>query len=236
MKDRRIELCERFEGKRKRRAKAARRQREYYARNREKVNLRWSVAYNRDAEKFREARRQRWLRDKEKPGFLRKKAEYEREYMARVRSDFDEYEKYLERMREYSGKYKVKNPDWRRRSYERNREKEIAADKERYRRWPEKHKARALARAAAAQGQGDLFRAVPVWGPCVFCGSRDRVELHHFDYSRPLDVIPVCRRCHAGEHARMRRERRKEERSREAVSETIEVFEAGQAGEAKGPV
>src|SRR5258707_11637000 len=31
--------------------------------------------------------------------------------------------------------------------------------------------------------------------PCVVCGSRP-THAHHFDYSRPLDVIWLCPKCH----------------------------------------
>lgn len=32
------------------------------------------------------------------------------------------------------------------------------------------------------------------------CGSSVRVEAHHEDYSRPLDVVWMCRSCHADHH------------------------------------
>jgi len=36
--------------------------------------------------------------------------------------------------------------------------------------------------------------------PCVFCMSPD-VHAHHRDYSRPLDVIWLCPKCHTRLHA-----------------------------------
>lgn len=35
--------------------------------------------------------------------------------------------------------------------------------------------------------------------PCKVCG-RDKAEGHHEDYSKPLDVIWLCRQCHADTH------------------------------------
>ncbi len=32
---------------------------------------------------------------------------------------------------------------------------------------------------------------------CEICGSAENTQGHHSDYSRPLDVIWVCQKCHA---------------------------------------
>jgi ribosomal protein S27AE len=36
--------------------------------------------------------------------------------------------------------------------------------------------------------------------PCEVCGTTVKVEKHHEDYSRPLDIRWLCRRCHLQEH------------------------------------
>lgn len=38
---------------------------------------------------------------------------------------------------------------------------------------------------------------------CRDCGA-EKVQAHHPDYSKPLDVIWLCRRCHVAEHVRLR--------------------------------
>lgn len=36
--------------------------------------------------------------------------------------------------------------------------------------------------------------------PCVHCGVSERVQAHHHDYSRPLDVEWLCKDCHWSQH------------------------------------
>lgn len=60
---------------------------------------------------------------------------------------------------------------------------------------PEKYRARqAVGRAVRS---GKLRRM-----PCEVCGSL-RVQAHHHDYSKPLDVHWMCWRCHNDEHGKV---------------------------------
>ena len=52
---------------------------------------------------------------------------------------------------------------------------------------------RAVLKAVAA---GTLVRPAS----CSRCGGGKRIEAHHPDYSKPLEVMWLCRRCHYHEH------------------------------------
>ncbi len=44
-----------------------------------------------------------------------------------------------------------------------------------------------------------LRRGLIERGPCVDCGDED-AQMHHEDYSKPLDIIWLCRSCHLELH------------------------------------
>ncbi len=78
--------------------------------------------------------------------------------------------------------------------YRRNRSKLLARDRAWKKSRPEVARAGALVQAAVARGR--LHQ-----GPCEGCGSRARIDAHHDDYSKPLDVRWLCRSCHLRLHA-----------------------------------
>src|SRR3990167_2004840 len=67
------------------------------------------------------------------------------------------------------------------------------------RRWEKKnlHKRKANRAVLYAINTGRLIRK-----PCKVCGM-DNTEGHHRDYSKPLDVIWLCRKHHLEEHRRL---------------------------------
>jgi hypothetical protein len=80
----------------------------------------------------------------------------------------------------------------------------VSQDVMRYRRrdrerWPEHHRARRKLEYAVKAGNIEKH-------PCAKCGS-PASNGHHTDYSKPLDVVWLCRKHHDEEHARLKRER-----------------------------
>lgn len=73
---------------------------------------------------------------------------------------------------------------------------------------PSKLRARKVVEAALACGE--LVRPDVCWG-CGCSSDEHRIEAHHHDYSRPMDVIWLCTPC----HRRMDMQRRIEEKRRE---------------------
>ena len=54
--------------------------------------------------------------------------------------------------------------------------------------------------AARKKVATELMAGRLVRGLCRACGSK-KSEAHHTDYSKPLDIVWLCRRCHALMHA-----------------------------------
>jgi len=77
-------------------------------------------------------------------------------------------------------KIRVKNrnsyPEYHRRKQMRYRSK-----------YPERQRSRELARAEYGSIHFDI---------CAMCWEIKKLELHHEDYSKPLEVIAVCNSCH----------------------------------------
>lgn len=60
--------------------------------------------------------------------------------------------------------------------------------------YPDKVSARSKVRSALANG------SITKPGTCSECNTLVKVEAHHKDYNKPLDVDWLCRQCHAGVH------------------------------------
>lgn len=63
------------------------------------------------------------------------------------------------------------------------------ASRKHYYKYPIKSKARSMANSVLTEQ------------PCEVCGSADDIEKHHFDYSKPLEVIFLCNPHHTEIHS-----------------------------------
>jgi len=93
--------------------------------------------------------------------------------------------KFPERHREYD-RERAKRPDRLARNVRRSRDYRQAS--------PEKRKAHQAVNNAVRDGRLQKL-------PCAFCGATERLEAHHHDYSKPLDVTWLCSGCHSRFHA-----------------------------------
>lgn len=121
-------------------------------------------------------------------------------------------EKYLAQQREYAKKKYLENREkilekeklperkevlkvWR----EENRERLNKEYIESYH-FSEDLKTKQLARCKVRRAilSGKLIKATE----CSKCGSSQRIQAHHHDYSKPLEVIFLCTPCHQKEHSK----------------------------------
>lgn len=106
---------------------------------------------------------------------------------------------------------KIVDPEWKLKERERSRAKMSKARKEgkyisiekeqkklcteRYEnKYPEKKAARSLCQRMKQE-------------PCVVCGSKENIEGHHEDYSKPRDITWLCRNHHYERHVELRKQK-----------------------------
>ena len=63
----------------------------------------------------------------------------------------------------------------------------------------QRHTAQNIAKKAVQRGKIKKM-------PCEICGD-ENVVIHHKDYSKPLEIIFLCRQCHINEHRKLIAER-----------------------------
>jgi len=104
------------------------------------------------------------------------------------------YHRSAETLAQHRARSGENNPAWKGGIYSKKR---AAYNKRRKKQEPEKRIARELARTAIKRGK--LLRV-----PCEVCGNA-KVDAHHEDYSKPLDVRWLCRKHHLQHHRQMRK-------------------------------
>ena len=100
-----------------------------------------------------------------------------------------------EQVAAYNKAWKAAHPE-RVRSYRENPQSHYKARRE----WDKRNREKYLAHRALAY----LVKHNKITKPdaCEKCGTKGRVEGHHADYNKPLDVEFLCRACHMKQHQR----------------------------------
>jgi hypothetical protein len=99
----------------------------------------------------------------------------------------DTHARYVEKNRDKINKEKSED-------YYNNQDERIQKQRERNSKCPEKPLARNIVNHAIRRGE--LIRQ-----PCAICGN-EFGNAHHEDYSKPFEIIWLCRSCHMKLHAR----------------------------------
>ena len=103
-----------------------------------------------------------------------------------------------ERSRRWAKENVEKKRSSRRRWREENVEKARAHGREEYRR--KRQRGTVPPGDPAKKKAQSMASSLPRPSHCSKCGTEGPVDGHHEDYSRPLDVIWLCRRCHSRQH------------------------------------
>ena len=70
------------------------------------------------------------------------------------------------------------------------------------------NKANRLKRQAQAKALRAQRRGILVAKPCEICGSTNRIQGHHDDYSKPLDLMWLCPKHHGERHVQISKAKR----------------------------
>ncbi len=102
--------------------------------------------------------------------------------------------KHYEEQPEY---YKNYAKNWRRK----NKDRDNFLRRKRRRLGKERQKNLAVTRSQQAEKQGLIVR--PLF--CEECGLKKKLYRHHEDYSKPLEIDWLCKKCHLALHKKKRR-------------------------------
>lgn len=164
-----------------------------------------------EKKRYKDKNREKVLEDGRKYGRKRYAENTERELERHKKWRIENPKKYKESNSKSNKQYYKRNKEkvdasnrlWKENNIERYRkrvreykkENKEAVKKRHYEYWkryPEKYKATRTLNNAVNQGK--IVKPTS----CSLCGKEGHIEGHHYDYTKPLDVIWVCRKCHGG--------------------------------------
>ena len=129
----------------------------------------------------------------------KEKKEYMKEWKKNNPKKVKEYTKrYKEKLREYHKEYYEKHQEEIKEQSKEYRRENKEEQREYFKKWnkenPEKIKAQRLAQKIK----------IPKNQLCEICGSKENLDKHHEDYSKPLEVMFLCRKCHKRLHRKIK--------------------------------
>lgn len=185
------------------------RTRKWNAENPERHKANQAKSRDRNKEKINE-RQKEWLKNnpEKRKEVTRKYRESNRE-LCRKRS-LECYYKNKEKYRDWREKNNDKVREYRKKWVERNKEFAVECNRQRKREYRKKHpeKIRAQKKLNYHVTKGNIKRPEK----CQVCDETCKPEAHHSDYSKALEVIWVCNRCHNTIHIEQRRQLRRKEK------------------------
>ena len=151
-----------------------------YEKNKEKVLARNKVYYEANKNKWKEYNK-KWVEEnREKVSDLRK----------RYSKTANGIKARLKASRKYREDNRIKCNEWSKEWKIKNREKDREYKKTYAFKYPEKRKAKNLLNSAIRWGKMKRGKC------CEQCGVETVCDGHHEDYSKPYNVIWLCRQCH----------------------------------------
>ena len=113
-------------------------------------------------------------------------------------------ERCLARANEYYQKNRLKKCADHREYYRKHQQDRLTYQSEYYKKHRnevlQKHKKYYDANREKRLAKMQAWKYIPIEARCENCGSKENLERHHPDYSKPLEVMTLCRKCHATLH------------------------------------
>jgi hypothetical protein len=108
-----------------------------------------------------------------------------------IEKNIDRQRKRLQYQHDHREERRVYNIKWRKENSEKWSALSIAQTKKTQERYPERSKARSLVSNA-------LYRGKLQKGDCAYPNGKcnGRIEAHHWDYAKPLEVVWFCKKHH----------------------------------------
>jgi len=132
------------------------------------------------------------------------KNERSREKYEEIASKLSERRKEVRKLNKEEANRKARERYWKNRedflAKARNRSGYGSSNPEAMNKWKEKNKHKCAAHQAVVRGVKNGKISKP--DQCQVCGSGDKLNAHHHDYQKPLEVIWLCIPCHKKVHSK----------------------------------